>query len=114
MDKTLTSELRHKILFQILDDNEEWIDYYTCFSKINLAGGNEYMGSGAEQSTNSTIFTVRYCIKLKDLFLNTQSYRIKFESGIFNITDVDDYMFQHITLRIKTTGRLNRGDSSGN
>lgn len=102
-------DMRHRINFEILDeDTEAWNDYYNCFAKANIAGGNEYLGSGAEQSTSSTIFTIRYCEKLKDLYLNTQSYRIKFRGAIYDIQEVDNYMFRNETLRIKAVGRGER------
>lgn len=104
----MKGRLDKRILFQILDEAEEWIDYYSCFANANIASGKEYFGSGTEQSTNSTIFTVRYCAKLKDLYLNTQSYRIKFNGAIFDINEVDNYMFQNEKLIIKAVGRNER------
>ena len=105
----MINEMRNRILFQKLDeDTEEWNDYYTCFSKVNNSGGNEFFSSRTEQSTNSVIFTVWYCAKLKDLYLKTQLYRIKFDGAIFDIQDVDNYMFKNETLKIKAVGKSDR------
>ncbi|MGX7745691.1 phage head closure protein [Rhodopseudomonas parapalustris] len=99
-------ELRHKIKFEFVDiDTEIWSEYYSCYAKVNAAGGKEYFSSGAEQSTNAVIFTVRYCNALKNIYLNTQSYRIKFQGAIYDISDVDNYMFQNQFLKIKAVGR---------
>lgn len=102
-------ELRHRISFQVLnEETEEWTDYYACPAKVNIAGGNEYLRSGTEQSVSSTIFIIRYCPKFKDLYLNTQSYRIKFRGAIYDIQDVDNFMFRNESLKIKAVGRIER------
>lgn len=90
------------------EETEEWADYYTCSAKINIAGGNEYLRGGAEQSVSSTIFIIRYCQKLKGLHLNTQSYRIKFRGAVYDIQDVDNFMFRNESLKIKAVGRIER------
>jgi len=101
-----TGELRSRVEFQILDEGtEEWSEHFKCSAKINIAGGKEYFGSGSEQSVNNTIFTVRYCSELKDVYLNTQLYRIKFRNAIYDIQEVDNYMFKNESLKIKAVGR---------
>lgn len=102
-------DLRHKIIFEKMDiETEIWTPYYQCFAKVNTSGGNKYLGGGAEQSSSDTVFTVRYCNILKDIYLNTQIYRILFEDGIFDVKAVDDYMFSHQYLNIKTVGKDTR------
>lgn len=101
-------ELRHRITFQRLNDSEEWIDYYNCYAKVNTEGGREYLGSSAEQSVSNTVFTIRYCKMLKDLYLNSQLYRIKFNKAVFDIKFVDNYMFKNQYLNIKAIGRASR------
>jgi len=104
----MKGRLDKRILVQIIDEDEEWIDHHTCFANVNIASGKEYFGSGAEQSISSTIFEVRYCQKLKDIYLDTQSYRIKFRGGIYDIQDVDNYMFNNESLKFRTVGRIER------
>ena len=100
-------EFRNKITFQLInEDTEEWNDYYSCSAKVNISSGNEHLGAGAEQSTSSTLFVVRYCKKLNDLHLNTQLYRIKFRGAVYDIQDVDNFMFRKETLKIRAVGKL--------
>lgn len=102
-------ELRHRITFEKMDvDTEEWSEYYKCFAKSNPSGGNKYFMGNVEQSNSDTTFTVRYCNVLKDIYLNTQIYRIKFENGTFDVKAADDYMFLHKYLNIKTVGKETR------
>lgn len=98
-------ELRHKIIIQKRDNTNKWNDYYTCHAKVNIAGGNEYFGSGAEQSTSSIIFEVRYAKILADMLCHTQVYRILFSDCIFDVQDTDNYMFSNQSLKIKAVGR---------
>lgn len=99
-------ELRHRITFEKMDvDTEEWSEYYSCKAKVNTYGGNKYLAGGAEQSTGSSVFTMRYCIALKSVYLNTQLYRILFEGAIFDVKAVDDYMSLHKYLNIKAVGK---------
>ncbi|MDP4174136.1 MAG: head-tail adaptor protein [Bacteroidota bacterium] len=101
---------RHRIIFEKLDESTEtWNYYYECFSKVNVAGGSEYLIGGAEQSKSITLFEVWYCEKLKELQFDTQCYRIKFRGAIFDIQPpVDNYMFRNVSLKIKAVGRLER------
>lgn len=100
-------ELRHRIVFEKMDaDTEEWSQYYSCKAKINTSGGNEYLAGGAERSSSDAVFTVRYCNDLKDIYLDTQSYRILFRNGVFDVKVVDNYMFLNLYLNIRATGKV--------
>lgn len=102
-------ELRHRIVFEKMDkDTEIWSPYFSCHAKINTSGGNKYLAGGAEQSSSDTVFTTRYYNALKDMYLNTQLYRILFEYGTFDVKAVDDYMFLHRYLNIKAVGKETR------
>ena len=102
-------QLRHRVIFEKMDENtEEWDTYYSCSAKVNPSGGNEYLAGGAERSSSDVVFTVRYCNALKNIYLDTQSYRILFENGVFDVKVVDDYMFLHTYLNIKATGKVAR------
>ena len=102
-------ELRYKVIFQKMDiETEVWSLYYSCYAKINTAGGSKYFMANVEQSSGNTVFTVRYCDALKGIYLNAQIYRILFEDGTFDVKAVDDYMFSHTYLNIKTVGKETR------
>ena len=102
-------EYRHKIIIQKWNyDLEDFEPYYPCRAKANATGSNEYFAAGAEQSAADVTFTVRYCNALKEMYLNTQMYRIIFGENIFDINGVDDFKFMHIDLIIKTTGKAPR------
>lgn len=104
-----SGEMNHRINFEKLNtDTEEWGNHYQCWSKVNIAGGNEYFAGRTEHSNGSVIFEVRYCDKLKDLYLKTQKYRIRFGGVVYDIQDVDNYMFKNTTLKIKAVGRGDR------
>lgn len=94
------------ILIQKLnEDTEEWSDFLNLRSFVNKSKGSEYLSSGAIQSTQELVFQIRYCEPLKDIYLNTQLYRIIFENVIYDIIDYDDYMLKHRTVKLLGVGR---------
>lgn len=106
----MKGRLDKRITIQKLNDNEDWEDYYSCAASKNTASGREYFSSGAEQSANSVIFTIRYCKKLGDIELETQIYRIIFKNGIYDIESVDNYMSNNEKLIIKAVGKSGNQD----
>ena len=58
------------------------------------------MNAGAIQGKLSLTFEVRYFDDLKDISLNTQSYRILYDGTQYDITDYDDFMLQHKTVKL--------------
>jgi len=82
-----------------------WTDYYSCSAYANLKTGSEYTSAGQMISTDSLVFSVRWCIPLKDL--DPDHFRILFDGAIYNITSVDDYQFRHRTWKI-TAERVKR------
>ncbi|MGX4598961.1 phage head closure protein [Faecalimicrobium sp. JNUCC 81] len=94
------------ILIQKLDeDTEEWSDYLNLHASINKSKGSEYLSSGVLQSSQELVFQVRYCPPLKEISLNTQSYRINFDNCIYNIVDYDDYMLKRKSIKLLGVGR---------
>lgn len=79
-----------------------WKDFYSCYAYANMAAGKtagqEYEAAGQTIASNGFTFTIRYCQLLKDL--DSDHFRILFDGDIYNITLVDDYQFQHETLKI--------------
>ena len=75
-----------------------WTDYLTCHAYANMAQGEEYTAAGQTVSSDTFVFTVRYCAALADM--NSTEYRITFNDGIYNIVKVDDFQFRHETLKL--------------
>ena len=90
------------IQIQKIDElTEDWTTLYTVHASINKAkSDSEYLGSGAVQNKRSLTFEVRYFPELKEISLNTQRYRILYEDIPYNITDYDDFMMKHKTVKL--------------
>lgn len=90
-----------RIILQKLDeDTEKWVDLQILRASINYRKSNEYLGSGAIQSTQELEFKVRYCPPLKNIPLNTQLYRIRYDSINYDVIDYDDFMLKHKIVKI--------------
>jgi SPP1 family predicted phage head-tail adaptor len=87
------------------DSTGEWEDKARLHARINKTGGSEYWGSGAYQSKATLTFEVRYAPVVASIFLNTQSYRIRYNGVEYDVDDVDDYLQQHRTLKISGVAR---------
>lgn len=96
---------RHITIQKMNEDTEEWDDYLNLHARVNKSKGSEYLGSDAIQYTQELVFEVRYCTPIKDISLNTQSYRVIFEDTIYDITDYDDYMMKHKNIKLLGVGR---------
>lgn len=93
--------LNQKIQIQkLIENTNEYQDYYECHAQVNKTGGNEYLVGGTISTKNKFTFVVRYCNELKTLPFDTQAYRIIFSGIIFNIIDADDFMQNHKTIKI--------------
>ena len=80
---------------------ETWEDVFKVHASINKAKtDNEYLGSGAIQAKKNLTFEVRYFADLEDISLNLQSYRIVYQGVPYNISDYDDFMLQHKTVKL--------------
>ena len=83
------------------DKAKAWEDLYKVHASINKAKtDNEYLSAGAIQSKRNLTFEVRYFAALEDISLNLQLYRSLYRGIPYNITDYDDYMLKHITVKI--------------
>lgn len=90
------------ITIQKLDEaTEDWLDVYKVHAFINKASSdNEYLNAGAIQGKRNLAFEVRYFKDLEDISFNLQTYRILYNGIPFNITDYDDFMLRHKTVKL--------------
>ena len=90
------------IVIQSIDEaTEDWTDVYKVHASINKArSDSEYLNGGATQAKQSLTFEVRYFVGLDDICLNLQRYRVLYRGVPYNITDFDDYMLQHKTVKL--------------
>lgn len=86
---------------RLCEKTETWKDMYTVHSAVNrTAGSTEYNSAGAARAKRSLTFEMRYFSKLEDVANNTESYRIVYNGINYNITDYDDFMQQHRTVKL--------------
>ena len=78
-----------------LKTEDDFEKYYECFASVNKASGKSYMESGAEQTSSSLIFEMRYCNKLKDIEFKWQEYRIMYNGHTFEIKNTDNPFFHN-------------------
>ena len=89
------------IIIQTRDeDTETWIDKFTLHARVNKSGGSEYLSAGAVQSRSNRVFEVRYFPEIEDIDDNRDMYRILYRDRTYNITDYDDYLEQHKTVKL--------------
>ena len=80
---------------------KRWEDAYRVHASVNKAkSDNEYLGAGAIQAKKNLAFEVRYFVDLEDISLNLQMYRILYGDVPYNITDYDDFMLKHKTVKL--------------
>lgn len=75
-----------------------WGDYWSCAAYANLASGKEYGAAGQTLGSDTLVFEVRWCERLRDL--DSTKYRILFGGSIYNIVTVDDVQFRHEKLKL--------------
>ena len=85
---------------KISEATEKWEDLYTLHARINKSNGSEYLNAGAIQSKSTRVFEVRYFKALENIDDNRGSYRIIYRDRTYNITDYDDYLEQHKTVKL--------------
>lgn len=82
-------------------ETEKWTDLLHMHAiKVNRAGGGETFAAGAEQYHPRLTFDLRWCQALEAIRWSPQLHRIVYGGRTFNITDYDDYMEQHLTVRM--------------
>ena len=88
------------IIQKINEESEKWEDLYKLHAKVNKSSGSEYLSAGANQSKSNRVFEVRYFKELEDIDEHRGLYRIVYRGRLYNITDYDDYLEQHKTIKL--------------
>lgn len=100
-------KFKHKIAIQkkitLQDDigqqQEHWQNYCTCFAHVNGLSGSEYWEAARQNAQNTVVFTVRYSSKISNI--NPLEYRIIFNSGIYDIDNVDNVLFENNIVKVR-------------
>lgn len=84
------------------EDTEVWEDFYTFHARVNKANykQNVNFASDADQFHARLLFEFRYTAVLEEIRYNPQIYRLVYRGHIFRAVDYDDYMEQHMTVKI--------------
>lgn len=91
------------IKIQVQDpDTEEWKDLFdkNLHAKVNKTGGGTTLNAGADQYSASLTFELRYMKDLEELRYHPQRYRIVYRGHTFKVTDYDDFMEEHRTIKL--------------
>ena len=89
------------VTVQIQDETtEQWTDLLHLHAKVNKTNGGQALTAGADQFRATLTFELRYCAALEAMRYNPQLYRILYRGHTFKLTDYDDYMEQHLTVRL--------------
>ena len=90
------------VVIQKMDpETEEWRDHLKLHAiQVNRSGGSETFNAGREQFHPRLTFDLRWCRALEVLRWDTQHHRIVYQGHALNIVDYDDYMEQHLTVRL--------------
>lgn len=75
-----------------------WEDFWSCAAYVNLASGKEYGAAGQTLGSDTLVFEVRWCERLREL--DSTRFRILFGGSIYNIITVDDVQFRHEKLKL--------------
>lgn len=94
---------RHTVIIQLLDDNEEWQEYYTCRAYINGLSGTEFWAARQVQSKNVVEFEMRWCKALAALDAPGAEaiYRIMYEGVPYDIEYADNIMYKNKEIKIR-------------
>lgn len=89
------------IIQKINEESEKWENAFNVHARINKAKtDSEFLGGGSVQGKRSLVFEIRYFKALEDISYNLSMYRILFEGVTFDITDYDDFMLRHKTVKL--------------
>lgn len=82
-------------------DTEQWTDLLRLHAKqVNRAGGGESFAAGREQFRPALAFDFIWCKAIEAVRWDIAAHRLIYQGHAFNIVDYDDYMEQHITVRL--------------
>jgi head-tail adaptor len=92
-DKPITIQLQDP-------DTEEWADRWKLHARVNKTGGGQTLTAGADQYRATLNFEVRYFKALEELRYNPQPFRVVYRGHCFKLTDYDDFMEEHRTVKL--------------
>ena len=92
-DKPITIETKD-------DETEDWHELFRLHARVNKTGGGTTLNAGADQFLATLTFEIRYFKELEDLRYSPQLYRIIYRGHSFRVTDYDDFMEQHRTVKL--------------
>lgn len=81
-------------------ETEEWADKWKLHARVNKTGGGQALSAGADQYRATLTFEVRYFKALEELRYNPQPFRVIYRGHTFKVTDYDDFMEQHRTVKL--------------
>ena len=82
------------------ENTEKWETIMHFHARVNKTGGNQTFAADADQFHARLNFDFRYCESLEEVRYQPQIYRLLYRGHQFQITDYDDYLEQHRTVRI--------------
>jgi SPP1 family predicted phage head-tail adaptor len=85
---------------RINENTEEWEDAFSLHARVNKSSGSEYLNAGADQSKSTRVFEVRYFKGIEDIDDSRGLYRLLYRGRKYNITDYDDYLEEHKTVKL--------------
>lgn len=89
------------ITVQVQDPStEQWADALQLHARVNKTGGGAAFNAGADQYRATLTFEVRWCRQLEDIRFSPQPFRVVYRDHTFKVTDYDDYMEQHKTVKL--------------
>ena len=89
------------ITIQVQDlTTEEWSDTLKLHAHVNKTGSAHTFNAGTDQYHVRLTFTVRYGQALEAIAYSPQPYRVLYKGRKFRVTDYDDYMEQHRTIKL--------------
>ena len=92
-DKPITVQVQDPI-------TEKWEDRLHLHARVNKTGGGMALNAGADQYRASLTFEVRYTTALEDIAYSPQPFRVVYRGRTFKVTDYDDYMERHHTVKL--------------
>ena len=89
------------ILIQMKDETtEDWSNRFRVHARVNKTGGGTNQNAGADRFLATLTFEIRYFKELEELRYAPQLYRIIYRGHTFKLTDYDDFMEQHRTVKL--------------
>lgn len=89
------------ITIQEQDPNTEgWADKWHLHARVNKTGGGQALSANADQFRATLTFEVRYFSALEAMRYSPQPFQIVYRGHRFKVTDYDDFMEQHQTVKL--------------